>query len=104
MRELRRQLAAGLLMIVMVAAVVAAAINFNQQRKFHLPDDGVTWVDRLVMDDKRPVAAYVAPGSAAEQWGIRKDDLLVSIDNRPIAHASDAARVIAQLGVLQKAN
>ena len=48
MRELRQQLTNALLMIVTVAVVVAAAINFQQQSKFHTPDDGVTWVDRMV--------------------------------------------------------
>ena len=46
MKELRQQLVSALLVIVTVAAVVAAAINLQQQNKFHLPDDGVTWLDQ----------------------------------------------------------
>ena len=45
MRELKQQLVSALLVILTVAAVVAAAINFQQQSRYHLPDDGVTWVD-----------------------------------------------------------
>ena len=67
MRELRQQLTNALLMIVTVAAVVAAAINFQQQSKFYMPDDGATWVDQIVAGEMSPVASYIAPGSAAEK-------------------------------------
>ena len=46
MKELKQQLVSALLVIVTVAAVIAAAINFQQQSRYHLPDDGVTWVDQ----------------------------------------------------------
>ena len=39
-------LVSGLLAVLTVAAAIAAAINFQQQGRYHLPDDGVTWVDR----------------------------------------------------------
>ncbi len=84
MRELRQQLTNALLMIVTVAAVVAAAINFQQQSKFHMPDDGITWADRLVpdktTDQMLPVASYIAPGSPGEKAGIHEGDILLSID------------------------
>jgi hypothetical protein len=63
MRELRQQLTNALLMIVTVAAVVAAAINFQQQSKFHMPDDGVTWVDRQVAGESLPEALPRRQGS-----------------------------------------
>ena len=73
MKELKQQLVSALLVIVTVAAVIAAAINFQQQSRYHLPDDGVTWVDQTGMDQAgagkngdRVVAAYVAPGSPGE--------------------------------------
>ena len=46
MKELKQQFGNALLVIVTVALVVAAAINFQQQGRFHLPDDGVTWVEQ----------------------------------------------------------
>ena len=103
MRELRQQLTNALLMIITVAAVVAAGINFQQQSKFRMPDDGVTWVDRLVMDQMLPVAAYLAPGSPAENAGIHTDDILVSIDGLRIGRAEEAAQVLARLGTWHKA-
>jgi hypothetical protein len=108
MRELRLQLTNALLMIVTVAVVVAAAINFQQQSKFHTPDDGVTWVDRIVSDgqgavESRPVATYVAPGSPAEKAGIHEGDSLISIDGLRIGRAEEAAEVLARLGTWHKA-
>ncbi len=47
MREFRQQLVSALLVIVTVAAVIAAAINFQQQSRFALPDDGVAWMDQV---------------------------------------------------------
>src|SRR5258708_20894028 len=82
MRELKQQLAGALLMILTVAAVVAAAINFQQQGKFHLPDDGTTWLDQAT-DGKgtveRPVAVHVTKGSPAEKAGIHEGDVVLSI-------------------------
>src|SRR5262245_20928932 len=103
MRELRQQLTNALLMIVTVAAVVAAAINFQQQSKFHMPDDGITWADRLVLDQMLPVAAYIAPGSPGEKAGIHQGDILLSIDGLRIGQAEEAAQVLARLGSWHKA-
>ena len=108
MRELRQQLTNALLMIVTVAVVVAAAINFQQQSKFHAPDDGVTWIDRMVSDgqgavESRPVATYVAPGSPAEKAGIHVGDSLISIDGLRIGRAEEAAEVLERLGTWHKA-
>ena len=103
MRELRQQLTNALLMIVTVAAVVAAAINFQQQSKFHMPDDGATWADQLVSGQMLPVAVYVAPGSPAEKAGIHEGDALISIDGLRIGRAEEAAQVLARLGSWHKA-
>ena len=94
-------------MIVTVAAVVAAAINFQQQSKFHMPDDGITWADRLLpdktTDQMLPVAAYIAPGSPGEKAGIHEGDILLSIDGLRIGQADEAPQVLARLGSWHKA-
>ncbi len=79
-------------------------MNFQQQQKYQLPDDGVTWVDRLIGGAKRPVAVFVAAGSAGERANIREGDVLVSIDARKINTAEDAAVLLAQLGAWRDAN
>ena len=53
-KELKSQFGNALLMILTFGAVVAAFINFQQNfqetKRFRLPEDGVTWVDRAQSD------------------------------------------------------
>jgi len=98
MRELKQQLVSALLVIVTMAAVIAAGINFQQQSRYHLPDDGVTWMDRTSGDSSRVVAAYISPGSPGEKAGIHKGDALVSIEGTKIENSSDATQMLARLG------
>src|ERR1700693_6184055 len=100
MKELRQQLVSALLVIVNVAAVVAAAINLQQQNKFHLPDDGITWLDQSQGDGQNSavVAVYVAPGSPGEKAGVHKGDRLVSIANLTIERALDVTAGLGRVG------
>ena len=73
-----------------MAAVVAAAVNFQQHRKFRLPEDGVTWIDRLEPASQpaskpRPavVAFYVEPEGPGAKAGIKAGDVLRRI--RPVS-------------------
>src|ERR1700722_1904514 len=104
MKELRQQLVSALLVIVTVAAVVAAAINLQQQNKFHLPDDGVTWLDQSQGADQNSavVAVFVGRGSRGEKAGIHKGDRLVSIADLTIQRALDVTAVLARLGSWKK--
>ncbi len=108
MKELKAQLVSALLVIITMAAIVGAAFNFQQQSRFHLPEDGVTWIDRTVADPAigaldRPTATYITPGSPAEKAGIRVGDVLVSIDNFTIDNSLEATQVLARLGAWRKA-
>ncbi len=94
MRELKRQFVSALLVIVTVAAVIAGAVNFTQQSRYRLPDDGVTWTD----DGQNVVAAYVAPNSAGAQKGLRVGDVLISIEGFRIGRAIEATQALATLG------
>ncbi len=104
MREFRQQLVSALLVIVTVAAVIAAAINFQQQSRFALPDDGVAWVDQIGSDqDSHVVAAYVTPGSPALNAGVHTGDTLLSIEGVRIDTALEATQVLARLGPWREA-
>jgi PAS domain S-box-containing protein len=98
MRELKQQLLSGLLVIITVAAVVAAAINLQQQSRFHLPDDGITWEDRPQADgSSRVVAVYVAPGSPGQKAGVHAGDVLTGIRDLQIESAAQATQALATL-------
>ena len=43
LQELKFQLSTAILTILTLGAGVAAVINFEQQQKFRLPEDGVIW-------------------------------------------------------------
>jgi len=76
-----------LLFLITAAAVVLAVINFQKEREFQVPYDGVWWVehggnlaaDRVEID---------GPGAKA---GIKQGDRLVQIDQSPVV--DDAAQV-----------
>jgi two-component system, NtrC family, sensor kinase len=104
MKELKQQLVGALLVILAVAAVVAAAINLQQQSKFHLPDDGITWIDQAQGEGRNSavVAVYIAPGSPGEKAGVHVNDHLVSIAGLTIQRALDVTGVLARLGAWKK--
>ncbi|HEV2202788.1 MAG TPA: ATP-binding protein [Bryobacteraceae bacterium] len=104
MKELKQQLAGALLVIVTVAAVVAAAINFQQQSRFHLPDDGITWLDlgHGAGQNSSIAAVYVVPESPGEKAGIHKGDELISIAGVPVQQALDVTAILARLGAWKK--
>jgi hypothetical protein len=104
MKELKLQFVSALLVIVTVAAVLAAAINFQQQSRYHLPDDGVTWVDQTGSqsgagpDGDRVVAAYISPKSPGELSKLHVGDVLISIQGLRIGRAIEATQALVTLG------
>jgi signal transduction histidine kinase len=97
--ELRRQFAGALLVILTVAALVSAGINFQQQRQFRLPDDGVTWMER----QSKVVALHVVQGSPAARAGIRAGDAVVRINGTAVERATDVSRILVRIGSWQQA-
>lgn len=99
-QELKFQLSTAILTIVTLAAGVAAFINFQQQHKFRLPDDGVIWVDR-----HGGVEALTVPDrSEGERAGLRTGDRLTLINGVPIHKAVDVAQVLVNIGSWKKAS
>src|SRR5690349_8753944 len=100
MKSFRQQLGSALLVIFTVAAIVGAAINFQQQSRFHLPDDGVTWDDRPVAGGATAVTAiYVTPGSPGDVFGgIRPGDVLEAINGRRVGTSVEVTEILAGIG------
>ena len=99
MRELKFKFSGALLMILTVAAAVSAFINFQQQGRFKLPDDGVTWVDR----DGSVKALHVSHGSPADRVGVRDGDIVVKIAGEPIQRSIEVSQVLVGVGAWNKA-
>ncbi len=109
MKELKVQFANALLVILTVAAIASAFINFQQNfqlsKRYRLPEDGVTWVDRPQPNGKNVVQAlHVAPRSPGENAGIRANDVLVKVKGIRIGSAIDVAQVLIRLGPWQHAD
>ncbi len=99
MRELKFKFSGALLMILTVAAAVSAFINFQQQTRFKLPDDGVTWVDR----SGSVKALHVTHGSPADRVGVRDGDIVVKIAGEPILRSIEVSQVLVGVGAWNKA-
>ena len=102
MKDLKSQFVSALLFILTVAAVSCAIINFRQQSQFHLPDDGVTWVDRAGKENPpvgQVVALYVEKGKGAENAGIRQGDVLVRIGALSIRKAVDVPEALTHFAL-----
>ncbi|HXE12633.1 MAG TPA: ATP-binding protein [Bryobacteraceae bacterium] len=99
-RELKGQFGGALLLVLTAAAVIVAVINFQQLRRFVLPDDGVTWTDRMDAAGRRAVvAAYVKPDSSGARAEIHLGDQVLRIGNYPINDALDVTRALSQLSI-----
>ena len=105
LQELKFQLSTAILTILTVAAAVSAGINFQQQFRFHLPDDGVTWVDQTGPDGRlecrlcasRPIAAPTTPASGPATFSGKSMAL-------PIEKALYVPQALATIGVWNKAD
>jgi two-component system, NtrC family, sensor kinase len=103
LRDLKTQFASALLFILTVAAVCCAVIDFHQQSLYHLPDDGVTWVDRVNAEGQNQVQAlHVTPGSQGYNAGIRAGDVLLQMAGKPIAKTIDVPQALQQVGIWNK--
>jgi signal transduction histidine kinase len=87
-----------LLVVLTAAALISAGVNFQEQSRYQLPDDGVMWVERPTDSGKQQVVAlHVVEGGGGDRAGIKRGDVLLRIQNYPIESAIDATRVIARL-------
>jgi two-component system, NtrC family, sensor kinase len=94
LKELKEQFVSALLVILTVAAVIASVINLQQQRRFHLPEDGATWLEQ----NGSVEAVYIQPGSPAARSGLHKGDKILEINGKKIEKAVDVTQVLVRIG------
>jgi two-component system NtrC family sensor kinase len=97
-QELKFQVSTAILTILTIAAAVSAVINFQQQQKFRLPDDGVVWVQRA----QGVQALHVERAGPAAKAGLKNGDTLLEINGVPIRKATDVPQVLVTVGAWSK--
>jgi PAS domain S-box-containing protein len=99
-QELKFQLSTAILTLLTVATAVSAIINFQQQSRFRLPDDGVIWVDRSSGVEALDISK---DGPAAKQ-GLKNGDILVGINGSSVGRSIDVAKILVRIGAWNKAD
>jgi len=98
LQELKFQLSTAILTILTGAACVAAVLNFDQQYRFRLPDDGAIWADR----GHEVVAQYIPVDSPAGRAGMHTGDHLRQINGLAVREAADVAKILVGVGALNE--
>ncbi len=99
-QELKFQLSTAILTILTIAAMASAVINYQQQHKFRLADDGAVWVDR----GHRVEALHIQSDGPAAKAGLKTGDTLLTINGVATAKAIDVPQILAAVGAWNKAD
>src|SRR5437660_4756566 len=98
-KEFQARFTALLLGLFTVAAAVLFWINFQKEREFQVPYDGVWWVE----SGARLVADRVEPDGPGARAGIKQGDQVVAINKIEAKNAPGVVRQLYQAGVWSKA-
>ena len=98
-KEFHVRFSAILLAIITLAAVVFAVINFQKEREFQTPYDGVWWVEH----EGWLRAERVDPGGPAQRAGIKVGDELTAINNHTVSSTVQLVRQLYKTGVWNQA-
>ncbi|HUI85345.1 MAG TPA: ATP-binding protein [Candidatus Binatia bacterium] len=99
-RNLQTRFFAAFLALVSVAAIVFAWINFQKDREYFAPYDGVWWVE----DGGHLRAQRVEPDGPGQKAGIKADDRLVAVEGRSVSNVGTLEHQLYNVGVWSKAN
>jgi len=95
-QTLRVHVGAVVLALVTLAAMIFAALNFDQRTRYESPDDGVTWLSDA---DQGVTAWHVAPDSPAARAGLRAGDHLLGINDAPVSSAIQVTKKLWRAGL-----
>src|SRR6266446_7962613 len=102
-REFQIRFTAGLLILLTTAAVVLAWINFQKERDFQIPSDGVWWVESAGCGGGL-LADRVEPNGPGDKAGIRVGDCLTAISERDVKDTAGRMRQVYRIGAWSKAS
>ena len=103
-RDFQIRFTAVLLTLLTVAAVTLAWINFQKERDFEAPDDGIWWVEHTVSGRTALMADRVEQASPGDKAGIRPGDIVVAVNERDIHSIAELSRAMYRVGAWSKAN
>src|SRR6202048_1276273 len=98
-RESQARFVAVLLFLLTVAAVVFAGFNFQKEREFPVPDDGVWWVEH----GGKLVADRVEPSGPGAKGGVKPGDQLVAVNGHELKTMPGLERQLYRTGIWSKA-
>lgn len=87
------RLGAVVLALFTLAAVIFAALNYQQSRKSTSVYDGIVWANSEALVD------HATPGSPASKAGIKPGDLIEAVNGVKIERSLDVARVLWRAGL-----
>ncbi|MDR3763626.1 MAG: ATP-binding protein [Acidobacteriota bacterium] len=99
-KEAQVRFAAILFGVLTLTAVLFAWINFQKERQFSTPTDGVWWVESHGQMTARRVTA-LGPG---DQGGVKTGDVLLAVGGAPVHNNAGIMRQMYRTGVWTKLN
>src|SRR6516162_4333004 len=99
-RDLQTRFFAVFLALLSVAAIVFAWINFQKEREFVAPYDGIWWVEEA----GHLRAERVDVDGPGQKAGIKKGDRLIAIDGHNVVDVGSLERQFYRAGAWSKAN
>ena len=99
-KETQVRFAAVIFGILTVTAVLFAWINFQKERQFSTPMDGVWWVE----SHGQMVARRVTPLGPGDQGGVKAGDILLAVGGNAARNNADIMRQMYRSGVWTKLN
>jgi two-component system, NtrC family, sensor kinase len=98
-RDFQIRFTAGLLFLLTTAVAVLAWINFQKEREFQIPYDGVWWVEH----NGKLMADRVEANGPGAKGGIKEGDRLAAIGQREVNDVAELTRQLYRVGPWSKA-
>ncbi|MBV9574004.1 MAG: GAF domain-containing protein [Acidobacteriales bacterium] len=97
-KDFQTRFTAAALFLLTIAAVTLAWINFQKEKDFPSPSDGVWWVEH----GADLTATRVAPDGPGTRAGIVPGDRLTAIDQHPVNNTAALSRQLYRTGAWSK--